>query len=240
MREKQRGIVLGTVRHSDKLNVVRVYTDCRGLMAFAVATGSSRGARARAALLMPLSLVEMETSLRPGHDLATMRDLRCAMPLASVYGNPVKSAIAIFIAEVLTHCIQEHERNDRLFNYLYTSVMLLERMTDGVANFHICFLYHLGAHLGIEPDVTTWREGYWFDMDDGTFVASPTASRHQLPPERAQVLRLLSRMTFANLHRFRFTGTQRSEILDTILAYYRLHHSALGTLRSPAVLSALF
>jgi len=42
------------------------------------------------------------------------------------------------------------------------------------------------------------------------------------------------------MHRFRFDRQQRNQVLDVMLTYYRLHHSTLGTLRSPEVLKQLF
>ncbi|MBQ1797891.1 MAG: DNA repair protein RecO C-terminal domain-containing protein, partial [Muribaculaceae bacterium] len=108
------------------------------------------------------------------------------------------------------------------------------------ANFHICFLYHLGAFLGIQPDMSTYADGYWFDMTEGVFVHSPRPGHEHLRPEEARVLRTLSRMTMANMMLFRFTRDERNRVLDTCITYYRLHHSAIGTLRSPAILKQLF
>ena len=118
--------------------------------------------------------------------------------------------------------------------------MILESATRGVANFHICFTYHLGILLGIQPDTGTWHEGWWFDMTDGVFRPGPSGGGHWLRPDEARVIWLLSRMTFANMHLFRFDRTQRHRVLDVMLAYYRLHNSTLGTLRSPEVLKQLF
>lgn len=240
MYEKLTGVVLSTVKYSDRHNIVHIFTDGCGRMAFAVPAGGSRGARQRNALLMPLSLVELEARVLPGHELATVRDLRPIVLLTHTRCNPAKSAVAMFMSEVLTHCIQEQERNTALFSFLLQSVTTLESLGRGVANFHICFLYGLGAHLGIQPDIGTYRPGYWFDMDGGTFMPHPGGSLHMMRPEEAAVIKLLSRMTYDNLHAFRFNREQRNQVLDTILAYYRLHNSTLGTLRSPEVLKQLF
>ena len=240
MYEKLKGIVLNTIRYSDKHNIVHIYTDERGLMSFAVPQGKTQAARMRNAMLMPLSLVEMEAALRPGRDVATMRDLRRAFPLTTIYSDPVKNAIAMFISELLTHVIQEPEGNEPLFRYIEQSVQLLEQMTDHVANFHICFLYHLGGHLGIQPNVESYSQGHWFDMTDGVFVPATVQGHQHLPPQEAQVIHLLSRMTFANMGAFRFNREERNRVLDVIINYYRLHNAAIGTLRSPDILKQLF
>lgn len=240
MYEKLNGIVLNTVKYSDRTSIVHVYTDVHGIMSFAVSQGNSRGARMRNSMLMPLSLIEMDARITPGRELATMHDMRRTRQLMSIYCDPVKNAVAMFMSEVLTHAIQEHEHNNRLYTFIYNSVCILENATRGIANFHICFLFHLGALLGIEPDVNSYSDGYWFDMADGTFVPGTTRGGHYLRPEQARLIVLLSRMRFDNMHLFRFNRDQRNQVLDTIIDYFKIHQSTLGTLRSPDVLKQLF
>ena len=240
MYEKLRGVVLNTIRYSDKHNIVHIYTDGRGLMSFAVPQGKTHAARMRNALLMPLSLVDLEAQVRPGRELSMLRELRRNFPLATLYSDPVKNAIALFISELLTHVIQEPEGNDPLFRYIEQSVQLLEQLPDHTANFHICFLYHLGAHLGIQPNVESFRLGYWFDMTDGVFVPAAVRGHMHLQPQEAQVIHLLSRMTFSNMRLFRFSRDERNRLLDVLISYYRLHNAAIGTLRSPDILKQLF
>ena len=134
MYEKLRGVVLNTIRYSDKHNIVHIYTDGRGLMSFAVPQGKTHAARMRNALLMPLSLVDLEAQVRPGRELSMLRELRRNFPLATLYSDPVKNAIALFISELLTHVIQEPEGNDPLFRYIEQSVQLLEQLPDHTAN----------------------------------------------------------------------------------------------------------
>ena len=240
MYEKLRGIVLNTIRYSDKHNIVHIYTDGRGLMSFAVPLGKTQAARMRNALLMPLSLVDLEAGIRSGRGLAIMREVRRNYPLATLYSDPVKNAIALFISELLAHVIQEPEGNDPLFRYIEQSVRLLEQLPDHIANFHICFLFHLGAHLGIQPNLESYRKNYWFDMTDGVFVPAAVRGHAMLRPDEAQVIHLLSRMTFSNMGVFRFNRDERNSVLDVIISYYRVHNAAIGTLRSPDILKQLF
>ncbi len=240
MYEKLRGIVLNTIRYSDKHNIVHIYTDGRGLMSFAVPLGKTHAARMRNALLMPLSLIELEAATRAGRDLAMLREVRRSYPLATIYSDPLKNAIALFVSELLAHVIQEPEGNEYLFQYIEQSVQLLEQLPGQVANFHICFLYHLGAHLGIQPNLESYRKGYWFDMTEGVFTSAAVRGHALLPPDEAQVIHLLSRMTFSNMGVFRFNREERNRMLDLIISYYRLHNAAIGTLRSPDILKQLF
>lgn len=240
MQEKLEGIVVSVIKYNDKHNIARIYTDKLGMLSFLVRQGSAHASRMRNAMFMPLGLIEFEARLQPGRDLGTLHDVRRTVMLHSIYSNPMKNAIAMFVSELLSHTIHEQEQNMVLYSFLKSCIARLEDCHSSVANFHICFLYRLGQFIGIQPDIESYREGYWFNMDEGTFSATPSAGTKHLPPRQAQVLPLLSRMTFDNMHRFKFNREQRNEIIDMMLSYYRLHHSTLGTLRSPEVLKQLF
>ena len=240
MQEKLSGIVINVIKYNEKHNIAHIYTDKCGMMSFLVRQGTTHASRMRNAMFMPLSLLEFEARMQPGRELGTLHDVQRIAMLHSIYSDPIKNIIAMFMSELLSRCIQEHEQNMVLFSFLKSSILRLEETRNSVANFHICFLYRLGAFIGIQPDVDSYREDYWFNMNDGVFGRSPVAGCSCLPPEQAKVLMLLSRMTYDNLHLFKFNREQRNEMLEIMLGYYRLHHSTLGSLRSPEVLKQLF
>ena len=240
MYRKITAIVLNVMKYSDKNSIAHVYSDECGRMALLVPQGSTRGARMRNAAFMPLSIVEMEVRVVPGRDIYNFRDSRTVMPLATIYGDPVRSAVAMFVSEFLCHVIQENERNDALFDYIKQSILLLNDSRTAPANFHLCFVYHLGALLGIQPDDESFAPGSWFDMTEGIFVQHIPATTHRLAPMQALALHRLSRITFANMHLFRYNRAERGEIIDIMIEYFRIHFSTIGSMKSPDVLKQLF
>ena len=240
MQEKLEGIVINVIKYNDKHNIAHIYTDKLGMLAFLVRQGTTHASRMRNAMFMPLSLIGFEARLQPGRELGTLHDVRRTAVLMSIYSDPMKNAVAMFVSELLSHTIQEQEQNMVLYSYIKSCILRLEESRASIANFHICFLYQLGQFIGIQPDIDSYHEGYWFNMSEGVYTQHPHAGAKMLPPSQAKVLPLLSRMTFDNMHHFKFTREQRNEMLEIILGYYRLHHSTLGTLRSPDVLKQLF
>ena len=240
MFEKLQGIVLNVMKYSDKNSIAHVYTNKRGRMAFLLPQGGTKGARMRNAAFMPLSIVEFEARIMPGKDLCSLRDVRLVAPLTQVYCDPVRSAVAMFVSEFLSHVIMETERNESLFRFIAQSIIVLNTVESGVANFHICFMYNLGAFLGIQPDEESYKEGAWFNLDEGVFSLLEPSTSRKLRPAEAKVLYNLSRMTYANMHLFRFNRAQRGEVLDIMLSYYKIHMSSVGNLRSPEILKQLF
>lgn len=234
------GIVLNVIRYNERHDIAHVYTRDSGRMSYLVRTGSTAGARRRRAMFHPLAVIDFEASRpRSSSAIATIHDVSMARVCHSILAEPAKSAIAMFMGEVLSRTIEQQEPDEALYRFVLSSVERLEAQQRGTANFHLCFLYRLGRYLGVQPDAEGYSEGAWFDMAEGLFTRGPSG-RHTLPPQQARVIYLLSRMNYDNLHLFRFTREQRNMVLDTIIVYLRLHNSTLGSLKSPAVLRQIF
>ena len=65
MLRKSKGIVLHTVKYSDKSNIVHIYTEQGGRMSFLIPASRSRKSAVNGLLFQPLSLVEFEADIRP-------------------------------------------------------------------------------------------------------------------------------------------------------------------------------
>lgn len=234
-------VALRTVRYSDRHNILSVYTRQRGRMSLLIDASSGRaGARARA-LTMPLSLVECVADVRPDREISTIRDLRQTVALPGLHGNPVKMSVAMFMAEMLDTILRQCESEPLLFDFLTLAVRALDAETHSVANFHLAVLFRMGRFLGIDPDMSTYREGRVFDMADGCFRDMRPLHRDYLPPEEASVMAGLARITLANHYLFQFSREERRRALQLILRYYTLHYSSLGTLaQSLDVLASLY
>lgn len=89
-------------------------------------------------------------------------------------------------------------------------------------------MYRLTRFLGIEPDTGTYAPGRYFDMAEARFTPTPPLSAKALSPEAAKAVSIISRITDRSLGLLRLTAAQRNEIVDTMLAYYALHHAPLN------------
>ncbi len=241
MKQTLNIIVLRTIRHSERHDILTAYSREAGRVAFAIPAGNGREAGRRRALLMPLGLIECVADIRPGREVHLMKDPRPLRPLHALRMHPVKSAVAMFVAEVLAAVVREGPADQAMFDYVARSVVALDMMEgQGVANFHICFLVGLSHILGIEPDVTDYREGMVFDMADGRFRMSAPLHSHYLDAVRSQAVVSLMRMNLTNLHLYKMNRIQRNEMLDAILDFFSLHYTALSSLRSLEVVRDLF
>lgn len=240
MYEKTRGIVLYTIPYKDNLSVVHIYTERYGRMSYTLLRGNGRAAKMSRALYSPLSLLEMEVEVRSTREMQRIREAHTWVSLPRLQGDPVRASLAMFLSEFLGSVLRGNEAQPQLFEYVARSILLLDRMEQGLGNFHLAFLVGLTTYMGITPNVESYRTGTFFDMQEGIFVPHRPLINPSLPPvEAAFVVRLL-RMTYANMHAYKFSRGERALILDRIIAYYGVHLSGMGVLKSPAVLHAIF
>lgn len=233
-------IALRTIKYNDKHSILSVYTLEMGSVSFLISAAGGREAMRRRAMFMPLNVLECIADIKPGRELHTMREPRVLMPLHGVHTHPVKNGLAMFIAEVLGTVLRECQQDEAMYRFLADAIAHLDGADRGVANFHLCFLYRLGRFLGIEPDVSTYRNGMVFDLLDGRFRASAPLHGQFLGIEEAHAVMMLARMTYENLWCFKLTREQRNELLDNIIKYYIIHYGSLAQLQSIDVLRSLY
>lgn len=269
MLTKLTGIVIDCIMHSDRHNVLTLYTRTHGRMVFLSPAGAGRMARRRNALLQPLSLIETEVNIRPNREMQNLGPFTPAEIWRDIYFHPVKSALSLFLSEFLNRYLRDSPPDTATWDFIHASISALDRLDRGVANFHIWFLIRFLDYAGISPDLTdldpalpginpSLNQGYsgsnpslsqgysdmergdWFDMRTGSAVAYRPMHRDFLTPEETRLLPLLSRITLTNLHCFRFNAAQRRLLLQRLLQYYAIHFPGLSTLRSPAILTEVF
>lgn len=233
-------IALRTVRYSDRQSIVSAWTSELGRVGIVVPAGSTREARRRRALMMPMGVFEGVSDVRPGRDLIHVRDVRPWGMAPDLTADPAKAATAMFVAEILERVLRESPPDEIMTQFIYDAVCALDggsrRFT---ANFPIWFLYRLGTFLGIAPDEGEWIRGMYFDMADGRFRSSMPVSGRYLDPAAARYVPMLAAMDRHAAARMPLTRAARREILEQILEYYTLHHSKIQLATLP-ILSELF
>lgn len=243
MYESLHCLALRTVRHDDRTSILTVWSAERGRVAVSMPAGAGREAQRRRALTMPLALVEGIVVGRPGREVVRLRDLRPMAVTASLHSHPVKTALALFLADVLEGVLRTTGPDEHLSEFLFGSVRALDAMTSGhgVANFHLWFLRALATLTGIAPDFGSWRPGAVFDMAEGVFRATPPLHGRFLDPGRARAVHALGRFTLDNIARVRLDRTTRREMLDGILEYFAMHGALTGSAtRSLDILKTIF
>ncbi len=238
--EKIRGIVLNSIKHNDRHNIVSLFTETRGRISFISPIGSGKSGKIRNARLLPLSVVESEVKFKANDQLQFLGAVNPVYIWHDLYFNPMKSAITYFIAEFLNKYFKEASQDSMAWRFIVSAIDEFDRMDRSPANFHLWFLIRFLDFAGITPDFSNYKKGNCFDMRAGlpSIFIPPHSDR--LTPSETEVISLLLRMNLTNFHKFRFSVNDRRRILEKLLKYYSIHYPGLGNLKSFEILSEIF
>lgn len=245
MKESINGIVLGIVKHSDRHNITNIYTRERGRMAFLSPAGTSKKSRQTSARLQPLSIIEGEANISSTRDIHNLSSIIPLKVWRTLYYDPFKSSIVLFLSEFLTRLLRDAPPEPRLWDFIADSINIFDATENRTAsaNFHITFLVSMTYLMGIQPDLSGYQDGMEFDMKSGVMTYPfNTMSKNSLRVDaiRSAFLPTLTRINYANAKHFQFSGKERSELINSILKYYGIHFPGCDNLKSLDILKEIF
>jgi len=240
MLTKTQAIVLHAIKYGETRLIVDMFTKTFGRQAFIVSIPKTPKGKVKKQFFQPLTILEIETDLRPRQQLQKLHDVRLAAPFASIPFEPDKLAISLFVAEFLYYALRSEQQNELLYDYLEYSILWLDGQQARYANFHLVFLLRLTRFLGFYPNLDDYMDGDCFDLRESEFMPVPPVHRDFLHPEEAQKVQLMMRMDFPTMHLFRMSHQERNRLLDVTLKYYRLHLPDFPEMKSIEVLQALY
>ena len=156
MQETFRGIVLRTVKYGDTSLIVDLFTESHGRMSFMASTSRAKRSVRSVSFWQPLSMVEFSAELLPnGGKLPRPSDVRTYYNYIDLPFSPIKSTLALFLAEFLSAALREEKENTPLYRYIESSLQWLDLADSpaSIANFHLAFLMHLSRFIGIYPNL---------------------------------------------------------------------------------------
>ena len=239
MIEKICGIVLDITPHSDRHNVVTLYTRSRGRISFLSASGGGRAGRLRNSRLQPLAVIEADVNFRQNAELQKLSSFSLSHVWAGIYFHPMKGMITLFLSEFLNKLLRASMSDESLFDYIVDSLRFFDSMKEGRADFHVAFLASLLPFMGIQPDSTDWTEGSFFDMRNGTFSTIRPPHNDVLEGENSRLASVFSMIDFSNISAYCSDNATRRALLSGLLNYYAIHYPGLASLRSLEILRQL-
>lgn len=240
MIEKFNGLVLRTLKYSDSLMIVDIYTRQCGRISFLAPVSRSKRSKVRSVLFQPLSMLSFTASYKCGRQLSRINDVQPYAMYSSIPFNIVKSSIALFIAEMLTFSLREEEGNESLFDFLNRSFMLFDNLESGYADFHIVFLSQLLHYVGIYPNIDDYTSGAYFDLLQGCVMREQPLHAHFLMPEESSLFVRLLSAGYENILSLSLNRELRGNFLATLIEYYRLHIPDFPKPKSLDILKELF
>ena len=238
MQISTKAIVLSSIKYGDTSLVVKCFTLEAGIKTYLLkGILKAKKAKVKAAYFQVLSQIEIEAIHKNKGTLESIRDVKIGYVYSSMHSDIKKSAVAMFLAEMLNTSIQEEEKNEALFEYLEVSLQWLDAHEE-VANFHMLFLLNLTKYLGFYPDLKNQHYAN-FNLLEGAYV-SDGGVRHLVFGEKLILLNRLLGINFDSLKLVGFSGQNRMDILTILIEYFELHLQGFRKPKSLVILNEVF
>ncbi len=239
MDDTIQGIVLQSIRYGDTSLIVKVFTRNLGLRSYMVKGAFNRNSKSRAALFQNLHLINYLEASRPNKgSLGYLKDVQLSTVYQSIPFVMNKSAILMYISELLSKTIIEQEQNEVMFDFIVRSLLWLDLVEQDYANFPLFFTLELTRHLGFYPKANN-EKGYCFDMMEGSFAHDLPVHPYYFDNENAQLLAQMLNVSIDEACRMPLRVSQRRELLDGLIMFMRLHAPVMNDFHSHEVLKTV-
>lgn len=229
-----KAIVISKFKYGDNDLIVKCYTEYFGVQSYLLrGVLKSKKGKLRTAYFQLLSQLEIIVNYRQKRSLQFLKEVKPSVIYSTIHSNVTKSAIAMFLAEVLSSILKEEENNQSLFTYLETTLLWLDA-NDEISNFHLLFLLDISRYLGFYPDLKNSTLDF-FNLEDGKFQSKKT-NQCCISGEELILLKMLLGTNFDTLNTLKINTRKKQEFLNMILLYFDLH---LGSSKKPKSLQVL-
>ncbi|MDP5082517.1 MAG: DNA repair protein RecO [Winogradskyella sp.] len=234
MLTKTNAIVLSKLKYRDYDLIVKCYTQQRGVVSY-ILRGVLRSKKglSKTVYYQELSQLQIDENYKPTLSLQSIKEVKLNYIYKSLHTNIYKSAIVLFLAEILSSVLKEEEKNDDLYHYIETTLQYLDN-EDEFSNFHILFLLKLTRYLGFQPENLKTDYSY-FNLESGTFEVT-NHGIYSISGENLTLLKRLLGTNFDALNTVKINAKHRREFLNMLLYYFELH---LGSFKKPKSLQVL-
>lgn len=231
-------IVISKLKYGENDLIVKCYTQHYGMLGFLLrGVLKSKKSAVQTAYFQSLSQLTLVVDYKTNRSLHTIKEVKLNHLYSSLHSNVVKSAVVMFLSEVLSSTLKEEEQNETLFSYLETTLLWFDSH-DEYANFHLLFLLKLTKYLGFYPEVNNMEYDY-FNLQDGKFELKPS-SKYAVSSENLELLKELLNTSFDNLSELKINSKQRQSFLNMILLYFELHLGSFKTPKSLQIFNQVF
>ncbi len=233
---KTRGIVFHQIKYSESSVIAKIYTELFGIQSYLIKGVRNKKSKIKSALLQHLSIVDLVVYHKEKSNIQYIKEIRSEYQFTSIPFDIRKSSIAVFINEILYKSIHEEEANQNLFDYLLNSIKLLDMITKRFVDFHLLFTIGLTKYLGFFPRRNFSDKKTVFNLQEGFFQNAIPNHSNYLKKPISEIFYNLLNTQIEDVDSVKISNSQRNELLNKIIEYYRLHLPAFKDIKSPDIL----
>ena len=232
--------MLDHVLYRETSAIVHVYTRELGRQNYIVNGVRGNRKSRKTILLQPFNRVKLVVYHSPRKDLHRIKEFYLDRPLVNIPYHQSSRAQTFFLVELLSRILVMQDPAPELYDFLDQSIDLADAPAEGAENIHLFIMFRLTWFLGFYPDPERTGNRFWFDLKNGDFVGHEPAHPLFLNPERAALFARLFDADVYSLKNIARNSSERNNILNALLDFYRLHTSGVGTLKSLEILQNMF
>ena len=212
MKFTDQGVFLNRISYSDSSLITTFYTREKGLQKFLF-----RGGKKKAHNIFPMAISELSFYGRSESELQNLTNVEGSFSHSFQF-DPVKSAIAFFMAETIRKCVHEGDSDTELFGFVVGYVEELESTND-LMLFPVSFLIGFSEVLGFKP-LIEGRERGIFNLDAGTFQRVGNVSERT---RRGSGTDIIAALLLGDELPENTTKKAREDALEILLDYFMIH-----------------
>ena len=217
-----------------------MYTEEVGRAAFIISGVRSKKAKVQAGLLQVMSVLDIVAYVRTGRGVQRISDIKPAVVYSGIPFDIRKSAVGLFMAELVLKTVKEQEKNADLFAFIKDSFVFLDTTQHSTSNIHIKFMLELAVWLGFRPggmyDIATPV----FDLKEGVFTADVPTHLSCVEGDLCQSLWQYIQCALTNCHTVKIAKQDRLQLLEKLVDFYRWHVSGFQGLNTMEVMREVF
>lgn len=231
-----RGIALSTVKFSDNKFIAKIYTEHFGLQSYIVYESSKKR---NSRMFSHLTIIDIVVLNKNNRDLQLIKEVSLNYIPESIPFDIRKCSLAMFLIDIINACIKEHEPNQNLFNFLFNTVVNLDKTLNGLSYFHLQFMANFSEYLGCKPENNYSENNCYFNLDEGHFSYKQPNNQYFLDAQQSFIIYNLLNTNNNFDFKKHITAELRDKILISLLEYYKLHLPGMGKLNSINILKEL-
>jgi DNA repair protein RecO (recombination protein O) len=237
---KSKGIVLKTVKYGETSLVVSIYTELFGIQTYmvnGVRTSSKKG-MGKANLFQPASQLDLVIYNNQFKNLQRLKEYKWSHLYQSIFFDISKTAVALFMVELLQKTIKQPECNPELFYFIEDAFLHLDRANPLIAaNFPLYFAMHLPSFFGFRMNDDYSDHKSIIDLMEGNFTNERPSHTHYLEGNYSLITsQLLKILQPHELEDLKLNREFRLNLLRAYQDYYAIHVQDFGSLKTLPVL----
>lgn len=233
MHVNSKAIALNSLNYGDNSLISKVYSKEFGFISLISSLRKNKKQNIKP-FFDPLNCIQISINYRANKDLHRLTEVSNesrSNPRESAVETMKKSALRYFIGELLGKILTQTEKDELLFEFLWSQSTALLAAEKTNPDFHLMFMWQLSNVMGISPSLNT--NGEYFDHEEASFViARPKHNNFEAAEIKILLLKLIESESFNQL--------QRQSLIRFFLRYFEYQFGGVGKLKSLAVLESVF